>query len=61
MIRWAMAFLIVALAMAVLGFTALAGEAARIAHGIFFVFLVLFMVSLVMGWAQRRNTTSLAP
>jgi uncharacterized membrane protein YtjA (UPF0391 family) len=48
MLGWALTFLVVALVAAVLGFTSVAGAAMGIAKILFFVFLVLFAVSLVM-------------
>ena len=48
MLGWALTFLVVALIAAVLGFTSVAGAAMGIAKILFFVFLVLFAVSLVM-------------
>jgi uncharacterized membrane protein YtjA (UPF0391 family) len=47
MLRWALGFFIVALFAALLGFSGIAVAAAGIAKIIFFVFLVLFLVSLV--------------
>ena len=55
MLRWALLFLIVALIAAVFGFTDVAGTAYWAAKVLFFVFLVLFIVSLVMGGAWRRD------
>ncbi len=49
MLRWALVFLIVALAAGVLGFYALEGLAMWIAKVLFLVFLVLFVLSLVTG------------
>jgi len=49
MLYWAMTFLIIALVAAVLGFGGLAGTAMGIAKILFFVFLVLFVVSLLFG------------
>ena len=48
MLRWALTFLVVALVAAVLGFTSIAGGAMEIAKLLFYVFVVLFVVSLVM-------------
>lgn len=53
MLSWAVTFLIVALIAAVLGFGVIAGTAATIAKLLFFVFLILFVVSLVSG--RRRS------
>ncbi len=49
MLRWALIFLIVALIAAALGMGALEGLAMQIAWILFVVFLILFVVSLVMG------------
>jgi len=49
MISWAITFLIIALIAAVLGFGGIAGTAVGIAKILFFVFLVLFVISLLMG------------
>jgi uncharacterized membrane protein YtjA (UPF0391 family) len=57
MLYWSLVFLIVALVAAVLGFTQIAVGAASIAKILFFVFLVMFLVSLVVGLARRGPTT----
>jgi uncharacterized membrane protein YtjA (UPF0391 family) len=49
MLSYAITFLIIALIAAVLGFWVIAGTAAVIAKVLFFVFLVAFVISLVMG------------
>lgn len=49
MVRWAIAFAILALIAGVLGFGGLAGDFASISKILLFVFLVLFVVSLVLG------------
>jgi uncharacterized membrane protein YtjA (UPF0391 family) len=49
MLRWAIVFLVVALIAALFGFTDLAAGATGIARILFFVFLVLFVISLIMG------------
>jgi uncharacterized membrane protein YtjA (UPF0391 family) len=49
MLAWAITFLIIALIAAALGFGTLAGTAASFAKILFFVFLVLFIVSLIFG------------
>ena len=55
MLGWALTFLVVALIAAVLGFTSVAGAAMGIAKILFFVFLVLFVVSLVMHLVRGRG------
>jgi len=53
MLRWALAFLVMALIAAVLGFSGIAGTFAVIGKVLFGVFLILFVVSLIAG---RRTT-----
>lgn len=49
MLQYAIIFLIVALIAGALGFFAVAGTAALIAKVLFVVFLVLFVISLIIG------------
>lgn len=49
MISWAITFLVIALIAAVFGFTSIAGTAIGFAKILFIVFLVLFIVSFIMG------------
>jgi len=49
MINMAITFLVIALIAAVLGFGVLAGTAMEIAKILFFVFIVLFVLSFLMG------------
>ena len=49
MLSWAVTFLIIALVAAVFGFGGIAGTAAWIAQALFVVFLVLFLISFLMG------------
>ncbi len=49
MLGWALTFLVIALIAAVLGFGGVAGTAVGIAKLLFFVFIVLFLISLVFG------------
>lgn len=49
MLRWALIFLIVALVAGLFGFWRLEGLAMWMAKVIFVVFLILFLVSVVMG------------
>src|SRR5262249_51217568 len=48
MLRWAILFLVVALIAALFGFTDVAGTSVVAAKILFFVFLVLFVVSLIL-------------
>ena len=56
MLRWALGFLIVALIAAFLGFGGVAGVSMDIAKILFFVFIVLFAVSLIAGAFRGRGT-----
>jgi uncharacterized membrane protein YtjA (UPF0391 family) len=56
MLGWAVTFLIIALIAAVLGFGAIAGTAIEIAKIIFFVALILFVISAVFGLMRGRGT-----
>ena len=55
MLGWALTFLVVALIAGVLGFTTIAGTAIGVAKILFFVFLILFVVSLVMNMVRGRG------
>ena len=57
MFGWAITFLIVALIAGVLGFGAIAGLSIEIAKIIFFVAIVLFVISLLAGLVRGRPTT----
>ena len=53
MLRYALGFFIVALIAAVFGFTGIAVAAAGIAKLLFFVFVILFILSLLAGIVRR--------
>ncbi|HEV3418209.1 MAG TPA: DUF1328 domain-containing protein [Pirellulales bacterium] len=53
MLYWAAVFFVIALVAAVFGFGGIAIEAAGIAKILFIVFLVLFLVSLLLGRSNR--------
>jgi uncharacterized membrane protein YtjA (UPF0391 family) len=55
MLSWVVTFLIIALIAGVLGFGGLAGASIEIAKIIFFVAVVLFLVSAVVGLARGRT------
>lgn len=55
MLHWALTFFVVALIAALLGFTDIASAAAGIAKVLFYIFLVLFLVSLIFGFARRGS------
>ena len=56
MLGWAITFLLVALVAAVFGFGGIAGTAVEIAKLIFFVAIVLFAISAVIGLLRGRRT-----
>lgn len=53
MLGWALTFLIIALIAAALGFGGVAGASMGIAKILFFVFIVLFVLTLVFGRRAR--------
>ena len=55
MLRWAMTFLIIALIAALLGFGGIAGTASSIAVMLFWVFVVLFALSLVVSLVTGKK------
>ena len=57
MLYWALVFLIVAIVAAIFGFGNIAAGATTIAQVLFFVFLVVFLVSLIGGLARRHRHT----
>ena len=57
MLGWALTFLVVALIAGVLGFTTIAGTAIGVAKILFYVFLALFLISLVMNVVRGRGPT----
>jgi uncharacterized membrane protein YtjA (UPF0391 family) len=56
MFGWAITFLIIALVAAVLGFGGIAGTAIGIAKIIFFVAIILFVLSLIFGRRIGRRS-----
>ncbi len=55
MLSWVVTFLIVALIAGILGFGGIAGVSIEIAKAIFFIAVVLFLVSAVVGLARGRS------
>ncbi len=53
MLYWSLVFFVVALIAAVLGFGGLAAGMATIAKILFFLFLVMFVISLLVGLGKR--------
>ena len=54
MLWWAVVFFIIAVVAAVFGFGGIAEASADIAQILFFIFLVIFVISLVFGLLRRR-------
>jgi uncharacterized membrane protein YtjA (UPF0391 family) len=55
MLYWALVFLLVSLVAALFGFGGISMAAADIARILFFVFIVLFILSLIFGLRARRR------
>lgn len=53
MLRWAVAFFLIAIVAAIFGFGGIAVAAAGIAKILFFLFVVLFLLALVGGLVRR--------
>jgi len=56
MLGWVLTFLVVALIAGVLGFGGIAGASIEIAKIIFFIAIVLFLVSAIFGAFRSRRT-----
>lgn len=54
MLYWAAVFFVIALIAALFGFGGIAAGAVEIAKILFFVFLIIFAVTLVLGLMGRR-------
>jgi uncharacterized membrane protein YtjA (UPF0391 family) len=55
MLSWVVTFLVVALIAGILGFGGVAGASIEIAKAIFFIAVILFLVSAVIGLARGRT------
>jgi len=55
MLSWALTFFVLALLAAILGFGGIAAGAASIGKVLFFLFLVLFVASLIMNMVRGRD------
>jgi len=53
MLHYAVVFLVIALIAALFGFGGIAAGAVEIAKVLFFIFLVLFVISLIVGLFRR--------
>ncbi len=54
MLYWAAVFFVIALVAALFGFGGIAAGAVEVAKILFFVFLIVFAVTLVLGLIGRR-------
>ena len=57
MLSWVVTFLIVALIAGILGFGGVAGASIEIAKAIFFIAIVLFLISAVVGLVRGRGNS----
>jgi len=55
MLGWALTFFVISIIAAVFGFTGIAGASAYIAKVLLVIFLILFVVSLVVGLSRRNR------
>jgi uncharacterized membrane protein YtjA (UPF0391 family) len=55
MLSWVVTFLVIALIAGILGFGGIAGASVEIAKAIFFIAVILFLVSAVVGLARGRS------
>jgi uncharacterized membrane protein YtjA (UPF0391 family) len=55
MLSWVVTFLIIALIAGLLGFGGIAGASVEIAKIIFFIAVILFLISAVVGLARGRT------
>lgn len=55
MLYWAVVFFIIAVIAALFGFTTIAGAALGLAKIVFFIFVVLFVITLIMGLMSGRG------
>ena len=53
MLKWAMIFLVIAIIAAIFGFGGIVAGAVEIAKIIFYIFLILFVISLVMNLIKK--------
>jgi uncharacterized membrane protein YtjA (UPF0391 family) len=54
MLWWALIFFIVAIVAAIFGFGGIAAGAVTIAKVLFAIFVVVFLISLILGLMRRR-------
>jgi uncharacterized membrane protein YtjA (UPF0391 family) len=56
MLRWSLGFLVVAIVAALFGFGAIVTASVEIARLLFFIFVVGFVITLVLGLFRDRRT-----
>lgn len=54
MLYWAAVFFIIAIVAAIFGFGGIAEASMGIAQVLFFIFIILFVISLIFGLGRRR-------
>ena len=57
MLRWALGFLLLALIAAFFGFAGVAATSAGIAKTLFYLFLVIFLLTFVFGLVSGKRAT----
>lgn len=57
MLRWVLAFLVIAIIAGIFGFTGIAAGAAAIAKVIFFIFCTLIVLALIFGGAIWKKVS----
>jgi uncharacterized membrane protein YtjA (UPF0391 family) len=55
MLSWAAFFLVIALIAGLLGFVGVAGASIEIAKLLFFIFIAIFLISLILGLTRGRT------
>jgi uncharacterized membrane protein YtjA (UPF0391 family) len=55
MLRWSAVFLVIAIIAAALGYGGIAADAAEIAKVLFYIFLGIFVVTLILGLAAGHK------
>lgn len=55
MLRWAVIFFIIAIIAAIFGFGNIAGSATQIAKILFFIFIIVFLISLILGMTRGKT------
>lgn len=61
MLYWAAVFFVIAIIAAIFGFGGIAAGATSIAQVLFFIFLILFVVTLIGGLFKRPRTPTQTP